>query len=57
MKKFKEVLAESSRSGGGMMPQYGRYPWDTSADAVFAAPANTAQPLEPVHTKVNDSPT
>ena len=31
MKKFKEVLAETSRSGGGMMPQYGRYPWDTSA--------------------------
>ena len=25
MKKFKEVLAETSRQGGGIMPQYGRY--------------------------------
>ena len=31
MKKFKEVLAETSRGGGGTMPQYGRYPHDTSA--------------------------
>ena len=32
MKKFKEVLAETSRGGGGTMPQYGRYPHDTSED-------------------------
>ena len=25
MKKFKEVLSETSRGGGGMQPQYGRY--------------------------------
>ena len=25
MKKFKEVLSETSRGGGGLMPQYGRY--------------------------------
>ena len=25
MKKFKEILAETSRGGGGMQPQYGRY--------------------------------
>ena len=25
MKKFKEVLSETSRGGGGFMPQYGRY--------------------------------
>ena len=25
MKKFREVLAETSRGGGGMQPQYGRY--------------------------------
>ena len=25
MKRFKEVLSETSRQGGGIMPQYGRY--------------------------------
>ena len=25
MKKFREVLSETSRGGGGMQPQYGRY--------------------------------
>ena len=30
MKKFKEVLSETSKSGGGMMPQYGRYAHDTA---------------------------
>ena len=25
MKRFKEVLSETSRGGGGMQPQYGRY--------------------------------
>ena len=25
MKRFKEVLSETSRGGGGLMPQYGRY--------------------------------
>ena len=30
MKKFKEVLSETSKGGGGMMPQYGRYAHDTA---------------------------
>ena len=38
MKKFKEVLAETSRGGGGAMPQYGRFPHSTSAAGLAVKP-------------------